>query len=62
MGERVVREVMKCLRQDGWDELTGKGSHVVYRKKGRPNISVPANDNELIRGTYDDIARKAGWK
>ena len=62
MGERDVREVIKRLRLDGWAFLPGKGRHVVFRKEGKPNISIPTSDKELKKGTYDDIAEKAGWK
>ena len=53
---------MRQLRTEGWIELPGKGSHVVFRKEGKPTISIPTSDKELKKGTYDDIARKAGWK
>ena len=45
-----------------WDELPGKGNHIIFRKAGMSTISVPTSDKELKKGTYDDIAKKAGWK
>lgn len=62
MGERDTREVIRKLKQEGWDCLPGKGSHAVFRKEGRQNISVPTGKKELAKGTYDAIAGKAGWK
>jgi predicted RNA binding protein YcfA (HicA-like mRNA interferase family) len=62
MGQRDLREILKRLHAEGWAEEPGKGSHLVFRKKGRPTISVPTNKKELKRGTYADIARKAGWE
>ena len=62
MGERNVLEVLKRLRQEGRDEETGKGSHVVFRKEGEPTISVPTGKKELSNGTFDGIAKLAGWK
>ena len=62
MGQRDVRDVIKRLCREGWQEEPGAGSHVVFRKPGMPNISVPTSSKELPKGTYADIARKAGWK
>ena len=62
MGQRDIREVLKRLRKESWNEELGKGSHVVFRKKGFPNISVPTSAKELKQGTYEQIARIAGWK
>ncbi|MDR2715269.1 MAG: type II toxin-antitoxin system HicA family toxin [Coriobacteriaceae bacterium] len=62
MSERDVREVLKRFRKEQWDELPGKGSHVVFRKAGKPTISVPTSKKELKKGTYEDLARKAGWR
>lgn len=62
MGERDVREILKRLRSEGRDEESGKGSHVVFRKEGEPTISVPTSKKELSKGTYEGIAKLAGWK
>jgi predicted RNA binding protein YcfA (HicA-like mRNA interferase family) len=62
MSERDVRVVLARLRKEGWSEDTGKGSHVNFRKPERDTISVPTSRKELPKGTYDQIARKAGWK
>lgn len=58
--EQEVREVMKRLRKEEWEEESGKGSHVVFRKDGR-TISVPTSKKELRMGTYRNIAKTAGW-
>ena len=58
--EQGVREVTKRLRQEGWEEESGKGSHVVFRKDGR-TVSVPTSKKELRLGTYRNIAKAAGW-
>lgn len=62
MGHRDVREVLKRLRDEGWNEDTGKGSHVIFRKEGMLNVSIPTSKKELPKGTYDRIAKDAGWK
>ncbi|CBL04509.1 type II toxin-antitoxin system HicA family toxin [Gordonibacter pamelaeae] len=58
--EQEVREVMKRLRKEEWEEESGKGSHVVFRKDGR-TVSVPTSKKELRTGTYRNIAKTAGW-
>lgn len=58
--EQEVREVMKRLRKEEWEEKSGKGSHVVFRKDGR-TVSVPTSKKELRTGTYRNIAKTAGW-
>ncbi|HBT95428.1 MAG TPA: addiction module toxin, HicA family [Coriobacteriia bacterium] len=62
MGKRDVREIIARLRREGWKETGGKGSHKVFRKPGRSHVSVPAGRSELPVGTYENIARKAGWR
>jgi len=60
----AVGNIQRILNNDseGWIERPGKGDHVVFRKKGMLPISVPTSSKELQKGTYDDIAGKAGWK
>lgn len=58
--EQEVREVLRRLRREGWDEAHGKGSHAVFRKDGI-TISVPTSKKELGPGIYRQIARLAGW-
>lgn len=58
--EQETREVIKRLRKEGWSELSGKGSHRIFRKDGM-TISVPTSKKELPLGTYRSIAKKAGW-
>ncbi|MDR1183925.1 MAG: type II toxin-antitoxin system HicA family toxin [Coriobacteriales bacterium] len=62
MGQRDVREILKRLHTEGWEEEPGKGSHLIFRKKSHPTISVPTSKKELKKGTYADIARKAEWE
>ena len=62
MQQHTVREVIQRLRSEGWIESAGKGSHRVFRKEGKPNISVPTSKKELRGGTYRNIARIAGWE
>ena len=58
--EQEVREVIKRLRKEGWEERSGKGSHRAF-KKGGVTISVPTSDKEVANGTFKKIKRDAGW-
>lgn len=58
--EQETKEIVKRLRKEGWDEETGKGSHVVFRKDG-VTVSVPTSKKEVKLGTYRSIAKLAGW-
>ena len=58
--EQEVREVMKRLRKEEWEEESGKGSHVVFRKEGR-TVCVPTSKTVIWLVTYRNIAKTAGW-
>lgn len=55
-----VQEILRRFRSEGWEERTGRGSHVVFRKNG-VTISVPTSKGEVPLGTYRHIAKDAGW-
>lgn len=59
--EQEVKEILKRLRKEGWQERTGKGSHRVFRKDGK-TISVLTSNKEVADGTFEKIKRDAGWK
>lgn len=59
--EQEVREILRRFRREGWDEESGKGSHVVFRRDGA-TVSVPTSKREVPLGTYRAIAKAAGWK
>ena len=58
--EQEVKEVLKRLRKEGWEERSGKGSHRVFKKDGI-TISVPTSEKEVANGTFRKIKRDAGW-
>lgn len=62
MGERDVREVLKRLYKEGWTGRAGRGSHRVFSKEGMHSIVVPTSKKELRKGTFEAIAKQAGWK
>ncbi|WP_303131910.1 type II toxin-antitoxin system HicA family toxin [uncultured Olsenella sp.] len=58
--EQEVREVIRRLRREGWDDEPGRGSHIVFRRSGWM-ITVPTAKREIPVGTYRNIAKAAGW-
>lgn len=58
--EQEVKEVIKRLKKEGWEERTGKGSHKVFKKNGQM-VTVPTSKKEIPIGTYRQIAKVAGW-
>ncbi len=58
--EQEVKEVVKRLKKEGWQERRGKGSHLVFVKPGK-TVTVPTSKKEIPIGTYRNIAKSAGW-
>lgn len=56
------RQVMSRLEREGWSGRTGKGSHVVYCKEGRPNVIVSHHTGDIAPGTLRSICKAAGWE
>jgi len=57
-----VREILKVLKDDGWQEVRMTGSHRHFRHSTKPGtVSVPgAMSDELATGTLRSIYRQAG--
>jgi len=60
-----VREAIRIIQQDGWCEITSKGtSHRQFKhpsKPGRVTIAGKLSD-DLAPKTFDSILRQAGLK
>jgi predicted RNA binding protein YcfA (HicA-like mRNA interferase family) len=59
-----VKEVIKQLRSDGWQQVKMKGSHRQFKhpeRIGRVTVSGKFSDN-LAPGTLNSIFKQAGWK
>ena len=57
------REVIKILQQNGWYEVTQKGSHKQFKhttRKGR--VTVPHPKRDIPTGTLKSIEKQAGVK
>ncbi len=51
---------MSRLRRDGWEELRGKGSHIIFKKDGR-RVVVSSHRGDIPKGTLRAICEQAGW-
>jgi predicted RNA binding protein YcfA (HicA-like mRNA interferase family) len=59
-----VREVLKLLKDDGWNIVVTRGSHRQLKhavKVGRVTVAGKPND-ELKPGTLNSILKQAGLK
>jgi predicted RNA binding protein YcfA (HicA-like mRNA interferase family) len=59
-----VREVLKLLRDDGWEVVVTRGSHRQLKhstKPGRVTVAGKPGD-ELPPGTFNSILKQAGLK
>ena len=59
-----VRQVIKMLKDDGWEQIGCKGSHRKFKhpsKKGR--VTVNAKDSDTLEQfILNNIWKQAGWK
>lgn len=58
-----VRELLKVLKNDGWQEIAQKGSHLQLEhptKKGK--VTVPIHGGDIPKGTLNSIMKQAGIK
>ena len=59
-----VREAIKLIETDGWQEVITRGSHRQFKhptKTGRVTIAGRPSD-DLAPGTYNSILKQAGLK
>ena len=58
--ERDSRKIIRCLKLDGFELVTIRGSHHKFRK-GDIVLIVPHPEKDLPIGTARAIAKLAGW-
>lgn len=59
-----VRDVLKLIEQDGWFQVTQKGSHRQFKhpqKLGRVTVAGHTSQ-EMDRGTLNSILKQVGLK
>jgi predicted RNA binding protein YcfA (HicA-like mRNA interferase family) len=56
------RHIISILEKRGFSFVSQRGSHVKYRKKGNPvlTVIVPAPKKEIPFGTFRSIIRQSG--
>jgi predicted RNA binding protein YcfA (HicA-like mRNA interferase family) len=60
----TVREVIRLLEADGWQQVATRGSHRQYkhpRKAGRVTVAGKLSE-ELAPGTLNSILKQSGLK
>jgi predicted RNA binding protein YcfA (HicA-like mRNA interferase family) len=59
-----VREVIKLIKQDGWQFERQRGSHRIYRHPQKPGVVIVAGKHreDVPLGTLKNILRQAGLK
>lgn len=60
-----VREVIRRLTDEGWEQVRMEGDHRQFRHRDHPGRRVtvagkPSSD--LPPGTWNSIQKQAGWK
>ena len=61
----TVREVLKILHKDGWQEVENrtKGSHIQLRHPTKPGkVTFASHSGDIAKGTLNSIMRQAGLK
>jgi len=57
------RDVIKRLKDEGWELCHVKGSHQQFKHATQPGrVTVPHPKKDLPVGTLKSIYRQAGWK
>ena len=59
-----VREAIRMLEDDGWYEVSRRGSHRQFKHPHKPGrVTVPGKgSDDLAPKTFDSIRRQAGLK
>lgn len=60
---RDSRDIVARLRQEGFDQVSVRGSHHKYvHKTSRRMVIVPHPRKDIPPGTVRSIYRQAGWE
>ncbi len=56
------KHILTVLLRNGFYFVSQKGSHVKYRKEGKPTLTViiPNDRKEIPHGTFRSILRQSG--
>ncbi|MFA4845468.1 MAG: type II toxin-antitoxin system HicA family toxin [Patescibacteria group bacterium] len=58
----LLKLILRVLGNKGFYFVSQKGSHMKYRKDGRPtlNVIVPIHGKEVPHGTFRSVVRQSG--
>ena len=56
-----AKELIKLLKQNGWQEISQKGSHLKMRKGNKIEI-IPIHNKDIPIGTVETILKRTGLK
>ena len=57
----LAKELIRQLKQDGWEIDRIEGSHHIL-KKGNETVSIPVHNKDIGKGLLHKIMRKTGLK
>jgi predicted RNA binding protein YcfA (HicA-like mRNA interferase family) len=59
-----VRDVIRLIEQDGWYQVTQRGSHRQFEHALKPGkVTIAGHTgNDMAKGTYNSILKQAGLK
>ena len=59
-----VRAVLRMLKDDGWGEVSRRGSHRQFKHHSKPGrVTLPGKrSDDLAPGTLNSILKQAGLK
>jgi predicted RNA binding protein YcfA (HicA-like mRNA interferase family) len=60
-----VRDIIALLKQDGWYQVSQRGSHRQFKHPTKPGwVTVPdhGSNKDLAKGTESSILKQAGLK
>lgn len=62
-GDMNYNDLAKVLKVNGWVEDRQKGSHVIWKKQGHQQISVPNHGKtDIAKGLLNKLLKQAGLK
>ena len=57
----TAREAIARLRREGWQQRSGKGSHLVFMRDGQITV-VSNHKGDIPKPTLRSICKQAGWE
>ncbi|MBT9331113.1 type II toxin-antitoxin system HicA family toxin [Paracidobacterium acidisoli] len=59
-----VRDVIQLIEQDGWYQVTQRGSHRQFKHPSKPGkVTIAGHPSaDMAKGTFSNILKQAGLK